>query len=218
MRTNNISRITTTAFLAVGLLVGGIAAKAATISLVPIAQNVADNASFEVLVLASGLPTGTSGGALDLSWNATDMTLDSVYLATTDGADSGGGQFFGSWDPVSSLLSGPGTIGIGSLSGLFVGSLGGVQDFQAIAQLNFTLGTGVSNSVISVAQAAVGGTWSAWDGVNPPYNFTNTYQSAVINPAIVPLPAAFWLFGSGLLGLVGVARRRGRIAPEYSRV
>ena len=27
-------------------------------------------------------------------------------------------------------------------------------------------------------------------------------------PAPVPLPAAVWLFGSGLLGLVGVARRR----------
>ncbi|MGE5241685.1 MAG: VPLPA-CTERM sorting domain-containing protein [Bacteroidota bacterium] len=26
--------------------------------------------------------------------------------------------------------------------------------------------------------------------------------------ATVPVPAAVWLFGSGLLGLVGVARRR----------
>jgi hypothetical protein len=26
--------------------------------------------------------------------------------------------------------------------------------------------------------------------------------------AVVPLPAAVWLFGSGILGLVGVARRR----------
>jgi hypothetical protein len=27
-------------------------------------------------------------------------------------------------------------------------------------------------------------------------------------PPTVPVPAAVWLFGSGLLGLVGVARRR----------
>ncbi|MGB5717515.1 MAG: VPLPA-CTERM sorting domain-containing protein [Gammaproteobacteria bacterium] len=26
--------------------------------------------------------------------------------------------------------------------------------------------------------------------------------------AVVPLPAAVWLFGSGLLGLIGIARRR----------
>ena len=32
--------------------------------------------------------------------------------------------------------------------------------------------------------------------------------SVTINSTVVPVPAAVWLFGSGLLGLVGVARRR----------
>ena len=32
--------------------------------------------------------------------------------------------------------------------------------------------------------------------------------TSVIQPSAVPVPAAVWLFGSGLLGLVGVARRR----------
>ncbi|HEN46860.1 MAG TPA: VPLPA-CTERM sorting domain-containing protein, partial [Mizugakiibacter sp.] len=27
-------------------------------------------------------------------------------------------------------------------------------------------------------------------------------------PAVVPVPAAVWLFGSGLLGLIGMAKRR----------
>ena len=30
----------------------------------------------------------------------------------------------------------------------------------------------------------------------------------VINSPVVPVPAAVWLFGSGLLGLVGIARRK----------
>jgi hypothetical protein len=30
----------------------------------------------------------------------------------------------------------------------------------------------------------------------------------IINTAVVPVPAAVWLFGSGLLGLVGIARRK----------
>jgi len=32
---------------------------------------------------------------------------------------------------------------------------------------------------------------------------------------VVPIPAAVWLFGSGLLGLIGIARRRitGALAP-----
>jgi hypothetical protein len=30
----------------------------------------------------------------------------------------------------------------------------------------------------------------------------------VVNPTAIPVPAAIWLFGSGLLGLVGIARRK----------
>jgi len=44
---------------------------------------------------------------------------------------------------------------------------------------------------------------------------TGRYAWAVhdgdIGAAVIPLPAALWLFGSGLLGLIGVARRRGRV-------
>jgi len=34
--------------------------------------------------------------------------------------------------------------------------------------------------------------------------------ATIITPSVssVPVPAAAWLFGSGLLGLIGVARRR----------
>lgn len=35
----------------------------------------------------------------------------------------------------------------------------------------------------------------------------NVVSTDIVNTA-VPVPAAVWLFGSGLLGLVGVARRR----------
>ena len=37
----------------------------------------------------------------------------------------------------------------------------------------------------------------AFNGFNANFDFT-----------VVPVPAAVWLFGSGLLGLVGVARRK----------
>ena len=34
------------------------------------------------------------------------------------------------------------------------------------------------------------------------------YDNLNFDRVVVPVPAAVWLFGSGLLGLVGVARRR----------
>jgi len=44
-------------------------------------------------------------------------------------------------------------------------------------------------------------------GTNSPTNFAGATGS-IIAPAVVPVPAAAWLFVSGLLGLVGVGRRR----------
>lgn len=52
------------------------------------------------------------------------------------------------------------------------------------------------------------GLWAALTGAN---------QNAVVGtfnlaPAAVPVPAAVWMFGSGLLGLLGVSRRKALIA------
>ena len=40
------------------------------------------------------------------------------------------------------------------------------------------------------------------------YSFTVENYFETSNPSPVPVPAAVWLFGAGLLGLVGVARRK----------
>lgn len=204
----NIPKIITTAMLAIGLLASGFTASAAVIYMSPSSQSVGDGAAFSVDILASALPTGTTGGALDISWTAGDMTLDSVYMATTNPDDSNGGTFPGPWDPVNSGFTGTGTIGSGALSALYVGSFDGVSGDQPIARLNFILGNGVSNSQIYMSTSVQGGDWAAYDGVNPAYTFTPTYAGAIINPTLIPVPAAIWLFGSGLFGLAGMAARR----------
>lgn len=203
MRLNIIKSITT-AVLAIGLLAGSFTASAALITMTPTPQTVGGGASFFVDIMAIGLPDGTVGGALDISWTG-DMALDSIYLATTDPADNGGGLFPGEWEPVSSFFSGVDSTGPGSISGLYVGNFAGVIGDQAIARLNFTTGAGFSGSTISMDAAAIGGTWSSWISGD----FTNTYEGATIPVATIPVPAALWLFGSGLIGLAGMARRRG---------
>ena len=51
----------------------------------------------------------------------------------------------------------------------------------------------------------VGADWAAFDGTPYTEKFNITLNGTA---AVVPVPAAVWLFGSGLLGLVGVARRK----------
>ena len=53
----------------------------------------------------------------------------------------------------------------------------------------------------------VGAAWAAFDGTPYTEKFNITVNGTAAAPA-VPVPAAVWLFGSGLLGLVGVARRK----------
>lgn len=60
-----------------------------------------------------------------------------------------------------------------------------------------------SNHAVLVSGTAVGDNWGTFAG--------GTYYEAwsvdFAPAAVIPVPAAVWLFGSGLIGLVGVARR-----------
>lgn len=38
---------------------------------------------------------------------------------------------------------------------------------------------------------------------------------ATVAPAAVPVPAAVWLFGSGLMGFLGLAKRKGQLQQAY---
>ena len=52
----------------------------------------------------------------------------------------------------------------------------------------------------------VGAAWTAFDGTPYTEKFNITLNGTAAT--VIPVPAAVWLFGSGLLGLVGVARRK----------
>lgn len=89
------------------------------------------------------------------------------------------------------------------------GSLGALVsvDIDGLALTSYMLpGTDVNGFVGFISDTAfttftITSLTDAWHGVDNLEAF-----SAAASP--VPVPAALWLFGSGLLGLVGVARRR----------
>lgn len=70
--------------------------------------------------------------------------------------------------------------------------------------INTFLGADVSGGVSLLFKADC--------GANPTCRLTANIDNVVIDTAVVPIPAAVWLFGSGLVGLVGVARRKKKAA------
>ena len=71
---------------------------------------------------------------------------------------------------------------------------------------------GTATIVCSTSSCSAGSTYVLDMAVHVPQVFTSTTYALHLEGAVgvsaVPLPAAAWLFGSGVVGLAGVARRR----------
>ena len=104
------------------------------------------------------------------------------------------------------------------LGNLFYNVLGGVGGSSIVTthNANYDLFSNVQSSRYWSATEYAPNTIGAWlfgmdDGYQVSYDkAVNFYAWAVQSGDVsaVPVPAAAWLFGSGLLGLIGVARRR----------
>ncbi len=86
------------------------------------------------------------------------------------------------------------------LCGQNLSVINATSDWQTITG-DFTLGAGVTAYTLQFA-AVCGASASC----TADYYFDNISITADVSA--VPVPAAVWLFGSGLLGLIGVARRK----------
>ncbi|MDH5191281.1 MAG: VPLPA-CTERM sorting domain-containing protein [Gammaproteobacteria bacterium] len=136
----------------------------------------------------------TLGGGLDIFYD--DTVLDFLSWDT-----SGSGFFL---DPAFSRN--PDELA-GELEGFAFGNFGGLSGIAKIGSLTFEA-IGAGDFIMSMAvtdDPLKGGDFvSAMTyGVQ-----TITFGSSDISVSAVPVPAAIWLFGSGLIGLAGIMRRR----------
>jgi hypothetical protein len=150
-----------------------------------------------------GVTTSFINGTYDLvatfdtSGNFTGGTLAVLGSSATD--PTWGGPNIISADLVEFGFSGVGT------AGTFEFALDNITgDMSAWG----TTGGGVIVSALGMTGAGISGLWDPLNNTDMSFFPNNFSGTAFTIDTFVPVPAAAWLFGSALLGLFGVSRRK----------
>jgi hypothetical protein len=185
-------------------LVAASLANAATISLDPASQTVAQDSVFGVSVLATEFPIiGTTSGTITLNWDPAVMSLNTTLNnAIVDGALNTGFTDILNFTSTSGQLDFTAATNLAANPPVLAGVDTGAFTFL---NLSFTA-LGPVGTALDITLGP-NGTFqdAAFADIN---GILFSGASVTVIPNAVPVPAAVWLFGSGLLGLVGVARRR----------
>jgi len=180
--------------ITLGALLIASQASAATVSVIP-AETIANVGDpFTLTVQGSDFLDGASEGSISLTWDPTAMTSTSTLADVLVTAPTGFSDLFGT----SSLVAGQLNVTLAT----FGAALPSTFDFISI---DF-----VANTQPTVAQPFIVGITQGPDGLWQDGNLQPipAVDVTYVGGTVVPVPAAVWLFGSGLIGLVGVARRK----------
>jgi hypothetical protein len=160
-----------------------------------------------------GSVTGTEGGTIDDAWGffgqtGVHRTTSAITGSTTAGLNLSGWAV--SWNSIANIPMGGGfqncgtaTDGICQVTPTTTDISGTFDNGTGLATFLWSGTYGDSYTLDYTARVPQGDP-SNFGGVLYALHLVGTVEAA----PVVPVPAAVWLFGSGLLGLVGVARRK----------
>ena len=163
--------------------------------------------------------------AMDTDGNGSFLPGERTGLTRTNGVELGTAQAVGDIDQTWSFFSNNGNHYSASPTTVS-NAAGNTADadfsgwFVFWNNVNINMGSGASNGLASIVcgtDCAAGDSFALdYFATVPDDGSTNfggvSYalhlEGSVADAAVIPVPAAVWLFGSGILGLIGVARRR----------
>ncbi len=188
----------TNGLLGLGALLIAGQVNAATISLTPSANIVNVGDTFTLTVAGSDFNDGVSAGGITLSWDTALVQLVSVAIDIDTSLLANG------WSTFAGAVVTASSVTVDAFTSSFAGLPGPTFDMFSLDFL--ALPPPSSGSIFIAASPAEGGASTFLDSGDPALFVNENYVSASVT--VVPVPAAVWLFGSGLIGLVGIARRR----------
>ena len=186
------------------------------------------------LASAIALSLGVSAAAQAATITITQMDFNGQYAAQGTMNDAGNGVmssidpfFFEPWTATQqnwfathdSALSWSGTTATGAIGDFTYNFTLTGNQVAAGTFFDWSVNIGIPVLTIYDCPATGGGACTGaslpmaagpFPGQQPGFNGTTADDFPVSGTTPIPVPAAVWLFGSGLVGLVGVARRRKR--------
>lgn len=168
---------------------------AATITWGTPVNSVNVNDVFTLDVVGTGFLSNVDGGGVNISFDSNVLNILSVTIDDTVWDFGGAGISTGNIDNLNGLLDGIMVNTFADVTGDFVVAS---IEMQAISE---------GTSLLSLTEYALNPWASGGSLINPDFADGCVSVTAV---TAVPVPAAVWLFGSGLLGLVGVAKQKTR--------
>jgi hypothetical protein len=179
-----------TAFLSgIVLLAFGGMAQAASVAVSSEQTTANVGETFTLDLNALGLPTGSVGGSINLSFDSTIIELKNLAFDTTV------------WEFDTRIIDDQRSNG--QLGGLSFSSFAGRTGDAKIATLSFeALKAGLSAITLSLSNQN-----PFVDGNGNDFSSSVTFTNGAVEIAAVPVPAAFLLMGSALGGLLATRRR-----------
>lgn len=181
--------------------------QAASLSIITSTPEVKVGDLIELQVFMDFSDDATIGGSFDINFNNSLVSyVSNSYI--TDAALNSDPDFTRDDNPAVTDDSKRVEVESDKLVGAGFGEFGGLLGPALLAPLSFIADeAGIAVFDLGASTSArIGGFFGAATFTEQFPDFGSV--SVNIRPSAVPVPAAVWLFGSGLLGLIGVAQRR----------
>jgi hypothetical protein len=139
----------------------------------------------------------------------TDTSVDTYVWATATSSSFGLG--FASGTLVNNVGADLVLFEIGTTSDPFALTIGSTTQTLTATDTGFTTTGGLQLNAVTVDLGAFGvASGASVDSIllALPVNGADFALAGALEASPIPVPAAVWMFGSGLIGLVGIARRR----------
>lgn len=132
-----------------------------------------------------------------MNWNGDNF--NNIFLLQIFALDSGGNNISGGFNPLAQVSAGSDAIVGGSFDYVLAGTDGGNAFDWTQMDVSAVMPAGTASTRIQLIHILESSTSNGG---------AIFLDDASLTVSAVPVPAAVWLFGSGLIGLIGIARRR----------